>query len=182
MIFDQLVVFITVIFTVVALFRGFIREFLGIVGLSFSCVSTYYFTEITANTFLYKLSSPVIAQLVAGIGIFVVSLIVMSIVNGVLLNLFKNMRHSIVDSLLGGVLGFAKGYFVCFVLYIAVYMSVPILHPDITPEDEYDPMLPIWLKRSRTYTIFYQTKNYLDDLIKIETISQNGAQILDKPQ
>lgn len=169
--FDQVVLVIIGFFTMIALFRGFVRELLGILGLVASVMATYYLTPYGTMLLSQKIPSFFVSQFVSGSLILAFSLILSGIVNGFLGDALHGIRHGFADTVLGGLLGFAKGCIVAFLLYTAVIFASPIMNPSMDLDDEYsEAAVPTWLASSRTYPIFLQTHKYLNTHV---TVDQN---------
>ena len=160
--FDQLVILIVGFFTVLALFRGFIREFLGIIGLVLAIMGTYSLTPLATAMILQTVPSYMLAQLIGGITTFLFMMILTGIMSNSLANALTRIRHGVFDTILGGIVGFIKGYLVCFLVYFFVLLSIPVLNPETDVTDESTELSPKWITEARVYPILKMTREYID--------------------
>jgi uncharacterized membrane protein required for colicin V production len=157
---DQLALLVVGFFTTVALFRGFIRELLGLLGLTLAIVGTYMLTPLVTHLFLHQIPSYLVAQCVAAMSTLVTMVITSGIMCSTIASSLQPIRHGLFDTIMGGALGCIKGCAVCFVLYVVTLSVMPVLHPELGVEDEL--VLPNWVAESRAYPVFSSIGNYLE--------------------
>lgn len=115
-----------------AFFRGFVREVLGIaawVGAAIFAMSTFFFVQARFCQFI---ENPDIADPVAFACLFIVALIVFSILASTISGFARVSMLGGVDKTLGMLFGFARGAALIAFAYIALgLLSVPEKWPDL---------------------------------------------------
>ena len=119
------VIAIIVLSAIFAFARGFVREALSIVAwVGAAAITVYGFNPVLLFVSPF-VNNVLLAQLIAGFGLFVVSLIVLTIATGYLARLVRASALSPIDRTLGFIFGQARG-----VLIVCLsYLLLDFVHP-----------------------------------------------------
>ena len=138
---------------VFAFARGFVREALSIVAWVGAAVITLYgFTQVYALVDP-MVKNPLLSQLIAGFGLFILSLIVFTIVTSIIARSVRGSALSPIDRTLGFIFGLARGIFVVSLAYLVVDAFV-------SPNDR-----PPWLQQAKSEPYLHQGANLLRGLL-----------------
>lgn len=107
--FDLGVVIVLVLSTVVALSRGLIREVVGLASWAGAAVVAWYAFPAVRLLARDAIGTELIADLLAGAGVFLVPLVVFKIVGGILASGVESIGLGGLDRLLGIAFGVARG-------------------------------------------------------------------------
>jgi membrane protein required for colicin V production len=138
-IFDLAVVAIILISGLLAFARGFVREILSIIAWVGAAVATVYlfrFAQPVARTYI---EVELIADIVAGVAVFVVVLIALSLMSHALSRRIRESALGPLDRSLGLVFGLARGAAVVALAYLVFTAMFP--QPESRPE---------WITQART--------------------------------
>lgn len=150
----DIVVFVVILASaLVAFMRGFIHEFLSILGwlggLTLGFFGSYYFKPYAMQFIKHEL----LAQIVCGVVIFIVSMFILSYIANSISKAVKKSQLNAVDRTLGFVFGFVRG----FVLVVLALMIVEF----VWPLDKY----PDLVKNARLLPIFQNASTSLRNFI-----------------
>jgi membrane protein required for colicin V production len=118
--------------------RGFVREALSIVawvGAAFITLDGFSTVYALVDPMV---KNPLLSQLIAGFGLFVASLIVLTIFTGIIARSVRSSALSPIDRTLGFIFGLARGAFIVSLLYLLLDVSVQ-------PTDR-----PAWLREAKS--------------------------------
>jgi len=169
---DVVVLVIVLGSTGFAFARGFIREILSIaawLGAALITLYGYSYAVPFAERFLPK---GLFANAAAGIGVFVVALIVLSILTAVIARRAAHSGLSGFDRILGLVFGLVRGAIIVALGYIALAWYLPADKPR-----------PDWVTQARTLPLLQAGANMIEHMLpgawrdKVET---TAIQTLDK--
>ncbi len=137
--FDWIVFGVVGVSALLALFRGFIREVLSLVGwIAAAWVTMKYYSSV-ADIFKQHIESNLVANGMAALALFFGVLILVSIVNAIVMRfLHAGGQTSFLDAALGAVFGFLRG---AFILSLSFVMISVVLEKDDYPD---------WLAKSIT--------------------------------
>jgi membrane protein required for colicin V production len=122
---DLGVIGIIVLSAVFAFARGFVREALSIVAwVGAAAITLYGFNWAYAQVDPH-VHNPLLSQVIAGFGLFVVSLVVLTMLTGVVARTVHATGLSPIDRTLGFVFGLARGVFLVCAAYLLVTMTLP---------------------------------------------------------
>ena len=138
----------------ISLMRGFVREALSLVGWLAAFWIALTFADDLANLFLTGISVPSIRIIVAFTILFVVTLVVMAIINNLAGQLIKKSGLKGTDRMIGMLFGFARG---------VVVVSVLVLLAGFTTMTQ-DP----WWKESALIDIFHEFAVWLQQMVAPE--------------
>lgn len=122
---DLAIIAVIALSALFAFARGFVREALSIVAwVGAAAITLYGFNKVYAVIVKF-VTTPLLADLIAGAGLFVISLIVLTIATGYVARFVDGSALSPVDRTLGLIFGLARGVvFVCLA-YFVVDVSLP---------------------------------------------------------
>lgn len=122
---DVAIIAIIALSAVFAFARGFVREALSIFSwIGAAAVTLYGFNK--AYTVIFKLvTTPLLADLIAGAGLFVISLIVLTIATGYIARFVEGSALSPIDRTLGLIFGLVRGVVLVSLAYLVVDVSLP---------------------------------------------------------
>jgi membrane protein required for colicin V production len=123
--FDLAVLGVIGLSGIFAFARGFVREVLSIVAwVGAGLITLYGFGHVYA--FVVRLvTTPLLADLIAGAGLFVLSLIMLTMLTGYLARFVQLSALSPIDRTLGLIFGLARGAFLVALAYLVLDISLP---------------------------------------------------------
>lgn len=151
---DLVVITIVVLSGLIALMRGFIREVLSLaawVGAAFVTMWGFSYARPHARALI---GNPMLADITAGVVLFLVSLVVFSIVSHAIGNAVRNSGLNALDRSLGFVFGLARGLLLIGLGYLTLAMwgwNTPADRPD-------------WIRTARTLPLVEATAEFLRGL------------------
>ncbi len=121
---DLGVIGIIAISAIFAFARGFVREALSIVAWVGAAVITRYGFDRAYVLVDPYIGTPFFSQLVAGFGLFLISLIVLTIATGFIARSVRSSGLSAIDRTLGFIFGLARGAFIVSLAYLLLETAV----------------------------------------------------------
>lgn len=109
---------------VFAFARGFVREALSIVAWVGAALITLYGFSYVYAIVDPMVKNPLLSQLIAGFGLFIGALIVLTIVTGIIARTVRASALSPIDRTLGFIFGLLRGAFICSLAYLLLDVSV----------------------------------------------------------
>jgi len=155
---DIFVISVVLLSGVIALMRGFIREVLWVatwVGAGLITLWGFVYVRPLARDLI---EHTLLADVVAGVLLFVVSLVVFSVISTAIGNVVRNGNLNAVDRSLGFVFGLARGIAVVALLYLAFAQWI---WP--APDER-----PSWVHEARSLPLVEATANVLRGLAPAE--------------
>ncbi|HTQ32644.1 MAG TPA: CvpA family protein [Stellaceae bacterium] len=147
---------------VFAFARGFVREALSIVAwVGAAFITLYGFNTVYAMVDP-MLHNPLLSQLIAGFGLFIVSLIVLTILTGIVARTVRSSGLSPIDRTLGFVFGLARGAFIVSLAYLLV--------ETVQPNDR-----PAWLREAKSTPYLQQGADMLRGLLPEQLRMKSAA-------
>ena len=122
---DLAIIAVVALSGVFAFARGFVREALSIAAWVGAAVITLYGFNYVYGAIFRFVTTPLIADLIAGAGLFVASLIVLTILTGYLAHFVHSSSLSPIDRTLGLIFGLARGLVLVSLAYLVVDVSLP---------------------------------------------------------
>jgi membrane protein required for colicin V production len=154
---------------VFAFARGFVREALSIAAwVGAAAVTLYAFNDVYAVAIRF-VTTPLLADLVAGAGLFIVSLIVLTIVTGFLARSVRYSALSPIDRTLGFVFGLLRGA-------ALVSLAFLLLDVSVQPNDR-----PGWVKEAKSAPLLAQGADILRNMLP-ESLKLRSAAAIDDAQ
>lgn len=158
---DLGVIGIVALSAIFAFARGFVREALSIVAWAGAgAITLYGFNWVYAQV-EPRVHDRLLAQLSAGFGLFVVSLIGLTILTGIIARSVRASGLSPIDRTLGFMFGAARGAFLVCLAYLLLAVSVQ-------PND-----WPAWIRDAKSEPYLHEgadvLKSLLPELLKIKS-------------
>lgn len=161
---DLIVIGIVVLSGLLAFFRGFVREVLSVgawVGAAFATLYGFKYVRPYARELI---GVDMIADIVAGAGLFIVALVILSIVSSMLANTVKGSALNAVDRSLGFLFGLARGAVLVCLAYLVLDWAVA------------EPERPDWIRNAKTMPLIERGANTLMGLVPSEARNSAEAQ------
>jgi membrane protein required for colicin V production len=154
---------------VFAFARGLVREALSIVAwVGASLITLHGFNHVYGIVIRF-VTTPLLADLVAGVGLFVISLIVLTMLTGYVARFVHSSALSPIDRTLGLVFGLARGAFLVSLAYLMLDISLP-------QNDR-----PGWIKQAKSEPFLAQGAELLRSALP-EPLQLKGATTADDAQ
>ncbi len=166
---DLAVLAVVAVSAVFAFARGLTRETLSIVAWGGASLITVYGFNYAYGIVLRFIATPMLAELAAGAGLFLSSLIVLTIMTGSVAHLVQKSALSPIDRTLGLIFGLARGAVLVCLAYLVVDISLP-------PIDR-----PGWLTTAATAPYLAQGADALRNLLP-ETLQVKSLAVVDEAQ
>jgi membrane protein required for colicin V production len=151
---------------VFAFARGFVREALSIVAWVGAGFATLYGFNYVYTIVDPMVHNPLLSQLIAGFGLFVCALIVLTIVTGIVARTVHNSGLSPIDRTLGFIFGLLRGAFIVCLAYLLLDVSVQ-------KNDR-----PVWLRDAKSEPYLQQGADMLKTFLP-ESVRLKGAAAAD---
>ena len=165
--FDLAVLGVIALSAVFAFARGFVREALSIVAwVGASLITLYGFSSVYEIVVRF-VTTPLLADLVAGAGLFVISLIMLTILTGYVARFVHSSTLSPIDRTLGLIFGLARGVFIVSLAYLVLDISLP-------QNDR-----PGWIKQAKSEPFLAQGADLLRTALPEQLQLKNAAAIDD---
>lgn len=146
---DLAVIAIVALSAIFAFARGFIREALSIVAWVGAAYITFKGFDWAYAQIEPRLHNQLLSQVIAGFGLFVASLVVLTIVTGLAARMVNISGLTPIDRTLGFVFGLARGAFLVCLAYLLLDLSVP---PQNRPE---------WIRTARSTPYLHEGADVL---------------------
>ena len=174
---DLGVIGIVVLSAVFAFARGFVREALSIVAWVGAAAATLYGFNWAYAQIHPHVHDALLSQIIAGFGLFVVSLVILTIATGVIARMVHASGLSPIDRTLGFIFGLARGAFVVCLAYLLLDVFVPQTdRPDWLSKAKSEPFMLYGSNMLRTVlpeSLRLKGTTAAEDLIR--TIDPKGA-------
>ena len=121
---DLAVIGILALSAIFAFARGFVREALSIIAWVGAAAATVYGFGPALERIDPLVKNPLLSQLIAGFGLFVGSLVVLTIVTSFIARAVRASSLSPIDRTLGFVFGLLRGAFIVCLAYLLLDISV----------------------------------------------------------
>lgn len=138
--FDAFIFGVFFLSTIIAFFRGFIRELLSFGAWIGAALITIYFFPQAEHLMHQYVKSDKVAAGAGALIIYFIALIVISIINGIILKYVKDADVGLLDNFLGMLFGGLRGAFIVSFAFLVLAVVVP----------QQPPQEPDWLKNSIT--------------------------------
>jgi membrane protein required for colicin V production len=150
---DLVVLGVIALSAIFAFARGFVREALSIVAWVGAAAITYVgFGHVYAAVARF-VATPLLADLIAGAGLFVISLIVLTILTSSVARFVQSSALSPIDRTLGLIFGVARGAVLVSLAYLVFDISLPL-------NDR-----PIWINQAKSQPFLVQGADMLRNVL-----------------
>jgi membrane protein required for colicin V production len=150
---DLVVLGVIALSAIFAFARGFVREALSIIAWVGAATITYFaFSHVYAVVTRF-VGTPLLADLVAGAGLFVISLIVLTILTSYVAGFVQSSALSPIDRTLGLIFGLARGAVLVSLAYLVLDISLPL-------NDR-----PVWVNQAKSQPFLVQGADMLRNVL-----------------
>jgi membrane protein required for colicin V production len=160
---DLIVLAVIVLSGLFAFARGFVKEALSLGAWVGAGLATLYGFPHARGVARGLIGEPMIADAVAGLTVFLLSLIVLSLIGSAIAGRVRTSSLSALDRTLGFVFGLVRGIVICALAYMAFSWSV-------SPED-----WPDWARAARTRPLLASASDALKSLVPGEARARSAA-------
>jgi membrane protein required for colicin V production len=122
---DLAIIAVIALSAVFAFARGFVREALSIAAWVGAAAITLYGFNYVYGVIIRFVTTPLLAQLIAGAALFLVSLIVLTILTGYAARFVQSSALSPIDRALGLIFGLARGIALVSLAYLVLDVALP---------------------------------------------------------
>jgi membrane protein required for colicin V production len=161
------VIAVIVLSAIFAFARGFVREALSIVAWVGAAAITVYGFVPVLGLVDPLVKNPLLSQLIAGFGLFVGALIVLTIATSFIARMVRASALSPIDRTLGFVFGLARGAFLVCLAYLLLDISVQ-------PGER-----PAWIREAKSAPYLHQgadvLRQFLPESLKIKNAAIDDA-------
>jgi membrane protein required for colicin V production len=159
---DFTIVGVVALSAVFAFARGFVREALSIVAWVGAALITLYGFAYAYGAVIRFVTTPLLADLIAGAGLFVASLIILTILTGYIARFVSSSALSPIDRTLGLIFGLARGLVLVSLAYLVLDISLPA-------NDR-----PGWIKEAKSERLLAKgadmLRNALPESLQVRTV------------
>jgi membrane protein required for colicin V production len=166
---DLAVLVVIALSAIFAFARGFVREVLSIAAWAGAAVITLYGFNYVYGVTKHFVTTPLLAELIAGAGLFLVSLIVLTILTGSVARLVQWNALTPIDRTLGLIFGAARGAVLVSIAYFVVDITLP-------PNDR-----PSLLRDAKSEPLLAQGADMLRGVLP-ESLQLKNASVMDDAQ
>ena len=165
---DLAVIGIVALSAVFAFARGFVREALSIIAwVGAGAITLYGFNWVYAQV-EPRVHDRLLSQVITGFGLFVISLIGLTILTGMVARAVRDSGLSPIDRTLGFIFGLARGAFLVCLAYLLLAVSVQ-------PSD-----WPVWIRDAKSEPYLHEgadmLRAFLPESLKIKGVeAADGA-------
>jgi membrane protein required for colicin V production len=148
---DVILIAIMLISGFLAMVRGFTREVLSIFSWAMAAIAALYLTPKYASLLEPYVGNPSIAQIAFAAGVFILTLIVVSLITFRISDSVLDSRVGALDRTFGFIFGLARGFLlvaIVFILFTAL------------ARDE-----PTWVRNAQSYAILQKTRIAIESLL-----------------
>lgn len=165
---DLIIVAIVLMSGLWALWRGFVREVLGIVGWVGAALVTLYGFSTVRPYAQELISIPLVADVAAGLVLFIATLILLSLVSSAISSSVRGSALGALDRTLGFLFGLVRGFIVVCLAYLVLGWAIP------QPADR-----PAWVTSARTLPLIERGAQMLASLLPADA-RERGAQAAER--
>lgn len=166
---DLAVIVVIALSALFAFARGLVREALSIVAWVGAALITLYGFGYVYDITARFVTTPMLANLIAGAGLFLVSLIGLTILSGYAARFVQWSALTPVDRTLGLIFGVARGAVLVSIAYLVVDISLP-------PTDR-----PAWLRDARSEPLLAEGADTLRGVLP-QSLQLKSASAIDDAQ
>ncbi|HUU26055.1 MAG TPA: CvpA family protein [Methyloceanibacter sp.] len=151
---DIILIVIMLISGFLAMVRGFTREVLSIFSWAMAAVAALYFTPRYFEVLLPYIDNPSVAQIAFAAGVFIITLIIVSLITFRISDKVLDSRVGALDRTLGFVFGLARGFLLVAIVFI-LFTALARDQPD-------------WVRNARSYPILQRTQVAIESLLPMQ--------------
>jgi membrane protein required for colicin V production len=163
--------------------RGFVREALSIVAWVGAAAITLYGFNWAYNLVEAHAHNPLLSQVAAGFGLFIGSLVALSILTGIVARMVHATGLTPIDRTLGFIFGLARGAFLVCLAYLLLDLSVPQAsdRPQWIRDAKSAPYLHEGADMLQSFLPASLKNKSVDDLLNSTTAAQQAVKLMQPP-
>jgi len=150
---DILLLVVMLISGLLAMIRGFMREVLSIAAWGIAAIATLYGYSRILPTVKTYVSSDIVAAAVTIIGVFLITLLVISIITVRISDMILDSRVGALDRTMGFLFGLGRGLIIMVVAFLFFAWLVP------------DRSQPEWVKSAKSKVVLQNTGEWLMSML-----------------
>jgi membrane protein required for colicin V production len=151
---DVILIVIMLVSGFLAMVRGFTREVLSIFSWAVAAVAALYLTPKYASLLYPYIDNQSVAQIVFAAGVFIITLIVVSLITFRVSDRVLDSRVGALDRTVGFVFGLARGFLLVAIVFI-LFSALARDQPD-------------WVRNARSYNLLQQTQLAIESLLPMD--------------
>jgi|SRR5579864_694736 len=164
---DLAVIGIVALSAIFAFARGFVREALSIIAwVGAGAITLYGFNWVYAQV-EPRLHDRLLSQVATGFGLFIISLVVLTILTGLVARAVRDSGLSPIDRTLGFIFGLARGAFLVCLAYLLLAVS-------LQPSD-----WPGWIRDAKSESYLHEGADMLKGFLP-ESLKTKSAAAVDE--
>jgi membrane protein required for colicin V production len=173
--FDIIILSIITISSLMALLKGFVAAVLSFSNWILSSLIVIYLSPSIVPMLGGLTDNENVAKIVTAVLVFLVSFIIIAIINGQIIGLVRKAGIGSLDRVLGLAFGMVRG----MLIGVVIFMTTTLGHSLLFPSDEASKGPP-WLSEAKSYNILQLASSFVTDLIPEETFTeaQNRLRII----
>lgn len=165
---DIILIVIMLISGFLAMVRGFTREVLSIFSWAMAAVATLYFTPKYSYLLSPYIDNPSVAQIVFAVGVFIITLIIVSLITFRISDKVLDSRVGALDRSLGFLFGLARGFLLVAIVFI-LFTALARDQPD-------------WVSNARSFPMLQRTQLAIESLLPMNPEQYLPSKDDDKPK
>lgn len=162
-IFDYIIFSIIALSSLFAFLKGFVRTFLSFIGWIFTSIAAYFLFPYLKPPLTQYIKTPLFIDLAAGIISYILSLIVVSLINYQLNKLTKNLQGGLLDRSMGFTFGIIRGCLIACIIFWSISISSIMFLDKDNREDH--KKFPSWVVNSKSYNVAKLSTKIVDNLL-----------------
>ncbi|MGL9732441.1 MAG: CvpA family protein [Wolbachia sp.] len=157
MLFDCIIIFIIVVYVIISIARGFIKELCTLMFLFLSVFLTANHYDFFAINYNKYFDSKATQNIFSTISVFITLNIIFMIVNNWLMYILSPIRLGLIDRVTGIFVGAFKGVLLSYVLFFAVHLYCYTAYDKKEEQSkiEVENILPNWIINSHSYQALF---------------------------
>jgi len=163
--FDLIFIFATLIFVVIAFFRGFVKELFSLINWIITILLTYLISPYVARFIEHYSHNKNIAAIASSSMVFIVIFILVALSTKKLSHFLKDKMPSTLDQILGVIYGFFKSILIFGLVYSFTANFYGSLLGGVKKDEKKDE-LPEWLEQARFLPIISFSGKVLNPLVQ----------------
>ncbi|MGL9732339.1 MAG: CvpA family protein [Wolbachia sp.] len=166
MLFDCIIIFIIVVYVIISLTRGFIKELCALMFLFLSVFLTANHYDFFAINYSKYFDSKATQNILSTISVFIILNLIFMIVNNWLMYILSPIRLGLIDRVTGILVGTLRGVLLSYVLFFAVHLYCYTAYDKKEEQSkiEAEDILPNWIINSHSYQALFST---IEDIVDV---------------
>jgi len=169
---DYIFILILLLSTLFGMARGFVREFFTLLNVTLALLFTFFFYPNSYDFFAKQFTNNTAIVACAGFGVFIISWVIIAIVNSYVISSMGSIKGSGFDRLLGTAFGLLRGGLIIIAVFLGIVMGYK------AQDDETN--LPEWMLHAKTYNLVKMQSKYFVEMMpdRFQQIYRSGSEHL----